>query len=188
MCSHGKFLLKWTALIVYWGCIYAESHRRWYVFCIDLYLYSRLSTTPSTCLLSLILFTFTCPTSLSQYRSNVSTYLSPLQNLLRSNPPFIRHLFYLSTQSYSWMVPCRSAAHFHPPFFDKVTGSPPSHSLHTSLLTHDNTMGKEEDALCQQWPWQHCLDMSHNDVFRHPLSICMNIVRWFVWATAIVDH
>ena len=191
LASRGRFLLKWTALIVYWRFIYTESHS-WLVhrrlLTTDSYLYLQLSTTPSTCLLFPILFSLTCPTSLSQYRSNVSTYLSPLQHILRSDAPSIRHLLCVSMQSHSWMIPCSSAAHLHPPFFDKVTGSPPSHYYRTSLHTHDNRIGKEEGTLFYSWPCEHCLDMSHNDVFLHPLSICMNIVRWFVWATAIVDH
>ena len=194
MCSHGKFLLKWTALIVYWGFIYTESHS-WLVhdrlIATDIYLYSRLSAATSSALLSLILFLYLPHFPLfSRIWSNVAAYLSPLQHLLRSNPGSIGRLLSASRWSFSRWLPSSWAAHahIHPQLFDKVNESPPSHYYRTSLHTHDNRIGKEEGTLVYSWPWEHCLDMSHNDVFLFPLSICMNIVRWFVWATAIVDH
>ena len=117
------------------------------LFYIDIDLHSRLSTTISACLLSVILFILACPPYLPPIPSDLSPYVSSPHHFLWAEYPSISRFLCAFRRSLSRWLTSRWTSRIHAPVFDKAKGSPPSHSYHTSLYAHDNRIGKEAVTL-----------------------------------------
>ena len=132
------------------------------LFYIDIDLHSRLSTTISACLLSVILFILACPPYLAPIPSDLSPYVSSPHHFLWAEYPSISRFLCASRRSLSSWLTSRWTSRIHAPVFDKAKGSPPSHSYHSSLQIDHNRMGKEEEALYHSWPCEHWFHMSES--------------------------